>query len=84
MVIIPWSSGRTIAEQRKSIAVALANKGGDSRICLGQRLLVWEEHNAEVLRAGLLTEAGPLDDHDMLLADQFLYERLVALRDVDT
>src|SRR5258708_6880138 len=36
-----------------------------------------------MLRAGLLAEAGAVDDHDVFLADEFFDEDFVALRNVD-
>ena len=37
-----------------------------------------------MLRTGLLPEAGAVHDHDVFLANQFLDENFVALRNVDT
>ena len=51
------------------IPVPLANEVGDSGIGPGQRLFIRQEHDAEMLGAGLLAEAGAVDDHDVLLAD---------------
>src|ERR1700692_4442070 len=36
-----------------------------------------------MLRAGPLSETGAVDDHDVLLANEFFDEDFVALRDVD-
>src|ERR1017187_441141 len=66
-----------------NISVPLPNELCNSRVGLGQRLLVRQEYDAEVLRARLLAEAGAVHDHDMFSADEFLHEYLVALRDVD-
>jgi hypothetical protein len=41
----------------------------DSGIRAAQRFLIRQEHNAEVLRARFLAEAGAVDYHDVLLAD---------------
>ena len=65
------------------ISVPLDNELRDPRVRLRQCLLIGQEHDAEVLRAGLLAEAGAVDDHDVLLANEFLHEDFVALRDVD-
>src|SRR5690242_7762353 len=64
------------------IAVPFSNEVRNSRIRLRQRLLIRQEHDAEVLRAGLLPEAGAVDDHHVLLTNEFLYESLIALRNV--
>ena len=37
-----------------------------------------------MLCAWLLSEAGAVDDHDVFLADEFLYEDFIALRDIDS
>src|ERR1700757_5533300 len=63
--------------------VPLANELRDSRIRFRQGLLIGQEHDSEVLCAGLLAEAGAVDDHHMLLADEFLDEDFIALGDVD-
>ncbi len=44
----------------------LANEIPDSGIGSRQRLLVGQENDAEVLGAGLLAEAGAVDDRDVL------------------
>ncbi len=50
-------------------SIALANEVCDPRVGACQRLFIRQEHDAEVLRAGLLAEAGAVDYHDVLLAD---------------
>ena len=65
------------------IAVPFSNEVRNSRIRSCQRLLIRQEHDAEVLRAGLLPEARAVDDHHVLLTNEFLYESLIALRNVD-
>src|SRR5579864_292984 len=64
--------------------VPLANEVCDSRVGRAQRLLIGKKYDTEMLRTGLLPEAGAVDYHHVLLADEFLDEDLVALRDVDS
>src|ERR1700722_14009791 len=61
----------------------LANKIRDPRIRAGEYFFIRQKDNAEVLRTSLLTEAGAMHDHDVLLANQFLDEDFVALRNVN-
>src|SRR4029077_10020891 len=63
------------------ISVPLADEICDGGIGFRQRLFIRQEHDAEVLRAGLLAEAGAMDDHHVLLANQLFDEGLVALGD---
>ena len=63
--------------------IPFANELGDCPIGFGQSLLIRQEHDAEVLGAGLLAEAGAVDDHDVLLADQFLHEDFITVRNLD-
>jgi hypothetical protein len=51
------------------LPVALANEVCDSGIRARQRLFIRQEHNAEVLCAGLLAKTRAVDHHDMFLAD---------------
>src|SRR5580698_7991813 len=64
-------------------SVALTNEVCDPGVGFGQRLLVRQEHDAEMLGARFLAEAGAVNNHDVLLADQFFHEDLVTLRDLD-
>ena len=66
-----------------AIAVPFTSEFRNSRIRLRQGLLIREENDAEVLRAGFLTEAGAVDDHDVLLADEFLHKSLITVRDLN-
>ena len=50
-------------------SVPLKNEIGNPSISLSQSFLIRQKHNAEVLRAGLLAEAGAMDDHDVFLAN---------------
>src|SRR5712691_8678237 len=69
-------------QPRPRLRISLTNEVGNSRVGGSERLFLRQEYDAEVLRAGLLTEAGAVDDHHMLLADEFLDEYFVALGDV--
>src|SRR5258708_21613784 len=66
-----------------SFSVAFSNKVRNSSISLSQSFLIRQEHDAKVLRAGLLAEAGAVDHHDVLLADEFFDEDFVGLRNLD-
>jgi hypothetical protein len=66
-----------------SVSVAFMDKLRNPGISLSQRFLIRQKHDAEVLRSRLLAEAGAVDDHDVLLADEFFDEDFVALRNVD-
>jgi hypothetical protein len=68
---------------RITLSVALADEIRNSGVGAGQRFFIGQEHDAEMLRAGLLAEAGSVDYHDVLLADEFFDEDFVALGDVD-
>ena len=59
------------------------NEFPDRGVGFGQRFLVRQKYDAEVLRAWFLAEAGAVHDHDMFLADQFFHEDLIALGNVD-
>ena len=61
----------------------LANEVCDPRVSPGQYLFIWKKHDSEVLGAGLLPEARAVDYHDVLLANEFFDEDLVALGDID-
>src|SRR5258708_224724 len=71
------------SSRKRRRSIAFADELGDSGVGAGQRLFVRQKHDAEVLRAGLLAEAGAVDDHDVFLADEFLDENFIALWDVD-
>jgi hypothetical protein len=55
--------------------------GGVSRV---QRGLIWQEDDAEVMRARLLPKPGAVHHEHVLLTEQFLHEDVVALRDVQS
>src|SRR3979411_87568 len=63
--------------------VTLADELCNSCVSAGQSFFIGQEYDAEVLRAGLLSEARAVHDHDVLLADEILYEDFVALWNVD-
>src|SRR5258708_38270953 len=71
------------SSRKRRRSIAFADELGDSGVGGGQRLFVRQTHDAEVLRAGLLAEAGAVEDHDVFLADEFLDENYIALWDVD-
>src|SRR5579863_2890417 len=64
-------------------SVTLTNELRNPRIRSGQRFFVRQEHDAEVLCAWLLAEAGAVDYHDVLLADEFFDEEFVTFRGID-
>src|SRR3979411_123625 len=63
--------------------VAFADEICDSSVGAGQSFLVRQEDDAKMLRAGLLSEAGAVDDHHVFLADEFFDEGFIALRNID-
>jgi hypothetical protein len=73
-VIASCSKPARIVLRRTQLAdwsgpVALMNELRDPGVSSSQRLFIRQEHDAEVLGAGLLAEAGTVDYHDVLLAD---------------
>ena len=66
------------------ISVTLTNEISDPRVGFRQSLLVRQKYDAEVLGARFLAEPGAVHDHDVLPADEFLDENLIALRNVDS
>src|SRR5580698_3110689 len=79
------SHGNTVEESRngRGSSIAFADELRNSRVGLCQRRFIWKEHDAEMLRAWFLAEAGTVHDHDMFLADEFFNEDLVAFGDID-
>lgn len=75
--------GQEFVGGESAIAVPFNNEFRNPPVRFRQRLLVWQEDDTEVLRARFLAEAGAVDDHNVLLADQFLYESLIALPNLD-
>src|SRR5580700_4490385 len=69
--------------KRSSLGIPFADEIGNARISLAQRRLIRQEHDAEMLRPWLLPKSRSVDDHDVLLANEFLHENLVALGDFD-
>ena len=65
------------------LPVSFAQQVANCRIGAGQCFFVRQEHDAEMLGAGALTEAGAVYYHDVFLADQFGDEDVVPLGDVD-
>src|SRR5258708_169204 len=72
-----------LASVPKSASISFENEVRDAGIRFGQRGLLRQEHDTEVLRARLLAESRSVHDHDVLLADQLLHEYFVAFRNVD-
>ena len=66
-----------------ALSVPLLNELRDSRVRFRQRLFIWQKHNAEMLRPRFLPEARSVDDHDMLLPDEFLHKDFIALGNID-
>src|ERR1700734_730923 len=62
--------------------VALLNELGNRSVSLCQRFFIRQKYDAEVLRAGFLSEAGAVHHHHMFLANEFLDEDFVALGDI--
>src|SRR5579862_8316113 len=77
-------SKRAFPQPARLVSVALANEVCNSGVSLRQCCLVGQEDDAEMLRAGLLAEAGAVHDHDVLLPDEFLHKNFVALGYVDS
>ena len=63
--------------------VALAHEFANRGVGGSQRLFVGQENDAEMFGSGTLTEAGAMHYGDMLLPNEFGYENVVALRNVD-
>ena len=63
--------------------ISFLNEIRNSGVGARERLFVRQEDDAEVLRAGLLAEAGAVNYHDVFLADEFFDEDFVALGDID-
>src|SRR5580692_1491191 len=62
-----------------TISVSLPNELANRSVSLTQRLLIGQEHDAKMLRSRLLTEAGTVHDHDVLLTNEFLDEAFIVL-----
>src|SRR6266851_5208421 len=75
-------SSATFAIQR--LAVSFANEICDSGVGFCHSFFLWQEHDAEVLRARFLAEAGTVHNHHMFLADKFLHKDFVALGNIDS
>jgi len=65
------------------LVISLLQEFPDRGVGFGQRRLIWQEDDAEVFGAWFLAEAGAVDDHHMLLQNQFADENFVALGNVD-
>src|ERR1700721_438846 len=61
------------------MSVSLPNELANRSVSLTQRVLIRQEHEAKMLRPRLLTEAGTVHDHDVLLTNEFLDEAFIAL-----
>ena len=79
-VAFPAPAGRS---RPHSLLVTFRYELPDRLIRFAQRRLIGQEHDAEVAGARLLSEAGAVDDQDMLLAAQFLHENIIAFGDFE-
>src|SRR5207253_3974652 len=73
----PSRCGNSEPGGESGVSVPLPNELADRDVCAGQRFFLRQKHDAEMLRAGLLSKAGAVHDHDMFLADEFLYKDFV-------
>src|SRR5580700_4249813 len=65
------------------LSISFLNEVGDGGVGVAQRLLIRQKDDAEMPRAGFLSEAGAVDDHDVFLADEFFDENFIILLYVD-
>jgi hypothetical protein len=66
------------------LVIALFQEIGDGAVGLGKDLFVREEDDSEMLRTWALSKSGSMNNQDMLLANEFGDEYIVAFRNIDT
>lgn len=78
-----FRSGPPFARLKSLLPVSAADEISNRCVGLRQRLLVRQKDNSKMVGSGLLTEAGAVHHHDVLLQNKFLHKHIIAFGNID-